>query len=332
MTDKILIDRGVVEQAIERLDSWARYSPGHVGTVQASEALRAALEASHHHPAPKELEAQVNTALGLAQQKPSPIDVDWLANVIRDVDGNNSLGAGALAEKIVEAMAQQIADKQANLARLQEAIQNGTVHADSSCEANWIADCQHLNCPACGGSGHVGDVAQHPSVPPGYKIKCVTDGDIRIYGPDGSTWLAAAGEDGFYGFMHKFLTDLLNAAPGATPQHPDDEAVDRFAAAMKAKMAKQRAKGYGGWNDPADCPSDRLQTMLVAHIVKGDPVDVGNFAMMLFNRGEPTAQAEAPAQPEWIDDAGRLKWAMWRIGELEGLLSKAAPAAQKEQP
>lgn len=31
-------------------------------------------------------------------------DVDWLSNVIRQVDGNNSLGAGALAEKIVEAM------------------------------------------------------------------------------------------------------------------------------------------------------------------------------------------------------------------------------------
>jgi hypothetical protein len=31
-------------------------------------------------------------------------DVDWLSNVIRRVDGNNTLGAGALAEKIVEAM------------------------------------------------------------------------------------------------------------------------------------------------------------------------------------------------------------------------------------
>ena len=31
-------------------------------------------------------------------------DVDWLASVIRSVDGNHTLGAGALAEKIVEAM------------------------------------------------------------------------------------------------------------------------------------------------------------------------------------------------------------------------------------
>jgi hypothetical protein len=34
-------------------------------------------------------------------------DVDYLAQIIRMVDGKNSLGAGALAEKIIEAMAAQ---------------------------------------------------------------------------------------------------------------------------------------------------------------------------------------------------------------------------------
>ena len=33
-------------------------------------------------------------------------DVDWLSNVIRTVDGNNTLGAGLLAEKILEAITQ----------------------------------------------------------------------------------------------------------------------------------------------------------------------------------------------------------------------------------
>jgi hypothetical protein len=75
----------------------------------------------------------------------------------------------------------------------------------------------------------------------------------------------------------------------STTQHPDDAAVDRFAAAMKAKLANQRAKGYGGWDVPDQCPAERLQTMLVDHITKGDPVDVGNFAMMLFCRGEKTS-------------------------------------------
>lgn len=73
----------------------------------------------------------------------------------------------------------------------------------------------------------------------------------------------------------------------------DNDAVDRFAAAMKAKMAKQRAKGYYGWSDERMCPAGRLQSMLNDHIAKGDPVDIGNFAMMLWNRGESTA-APAP--------------------------------------
>lgn len=76
----------------------------------------------------------------------------------------------------------------------------------------------------------------------------------------------------------------------AKPMHPDDIAVDDFAAAMKAKMAKQRAKGYDGWDDKTACPSERLQRMLAEHVRKGDPVDVANFAMMLWTRQESTAQ------------------------------------------
>jgi len=77
-------------------------------------------------------------------------------------------------------------------------------------------------------------------------------------------------------------------------QHPDDAAVDRFAEAMKAKLAKKRAEGRGGWEDPQVCPSGRLQQMLLDHLTKGDPVDIGNFAMMIWNRGE--AVAGQPAQ------------------------------------
>lgn len=72
-------------------------------------------------------------------------------------------------------------------------------------------------------------------------------------------------------------------------QHPDDLAVDRFAAAMKAKMSASRAKGRSGWNDRALCKAEELQHMLLEHIAKGDAVDVGNFAMMLFCRGDSTA-------------------------------------------
>lgn len=68
--------------------------------------------------------------------------------------------------------------------------------------------------------------------------------------------------------------------------HPDDVAVDRFAAAMKAKLAKKRAEGRGGWDNKDDCSQLFLTSLLREHVEKGDPVDVGNLAMMLHQRGE----------------------------------------------
>ena len=100
--------------------------------------------------------------------------------------------------------------------------------------------------------------------------------------------------------LDKYYADVIAKRDAATPSpspvpaevevihHPDDICIDQFAAAMKAKMAKQRAKGYGLWGDQGCCPTERLQTMLRDHIAKGDPVDVGNFAMMLHSRGERT--------------------------------------------
>jgi hypothetical protein len=63
---------------------------------------------------------------------------------------------------------------------------------------------------------------------------------------------------------------------------------------MKAKMARSRDCGRYGWDDPAVCSAEDLRLFLVNHIAKGDPVDVGNFAMMLFNRGETTATKHRP--------------------------------------
>lgn len=71
-------------------------------------------------------------------------------------------------------------------------------------------------------------------------------------------------------------------------QHPDDAAVDRFAAAMKAKLASARAKGRGRWKNKALCHQEDLALDLRKHVNKGDPVDVANFAMMLHQRGEST--------------------------------------------
>ena len=67
-------------------------------------------------------------------------------------------------------------------------------------------------------------------------------------------------------------------------QHPDDIAVDRFAAAMKAKLAKKREEGRGRWDDPEQCSLSYLGKLLVEHIEKGDPIDICNFAMMIHQR------------------------------------------------
>lgn len=91
------------------------------------------------------------------------------------------------------------------------------------------------------------------------------------------------------------------AALTATPQpqgdaslHPDDEAVDLFAAAMKKKLAEARVKGRGGWDGSEDL-HQRLSDMLRAHVSKGDPRDVANFACFLWNRGENIAPIASPS-------------------------------------
>lgn len=82
------------------------------------------------------------------------------------------------------------------------------------------------------------------------------------------------------------LAELYNRTEQVeAPEHPDDLAVDRFAAAMKSKMAESRAKGRRGWDDPAQCSVESLAALLIDHLIKGDPVDIGNFAMMLHQRG-----------------------------------------------
>lgn len=80
-------------------------------------------------------------------------------------------------------------------------------------------------------------------------------------------------------------------------KHPDDTAVEKFATAMKAKLAAKREQGYYGWDDKADCSQKHLVELLNKHVLKGDPVDVGNFAMMLWNRGESTRLAETKGTP-----------------------------------
>lgn len=113
-------------------------------------------------------------------------------------------------------------------------------------------------------------------------------------------------------------------APGAA--HADDLAVDRFASAMKAKMAQKRAEGRGGWDDKAACSAGRLQIMLVEHLAKGDPLDIGNFAMMLWNRGEPVA-----ALTQTFPNNGREPdWAAYAAAEAAELLDSLIASIERD--
>jgi hypothetical protein len=80
-------------------------------------------------------------------------------------------------------------------------------------------------------------------------------------------------------------------------QHYDDYAVDCFAKMMKAKLAKKRAEGRGGWQDPDQCSVEYLSTLLHAHVAKGDPVDVANFCMMIRHYQAPISAPVAEALP-----------------------------------
>jgi hypothetical protein len=129
---------------------------------------------------------------------------------------------------------------------------------------------------------------------------------------------------------------LAQNAQGKGIPHPDDVAVDCFAFAMKEKLAEARAKGRGGWQDKDDCPQQRLSDMLRDHVAKGDPRDVGNFAMFLHQRGEsilPAHSEQGDARAE--EYAERLARSLWRehyaedapqweplTGDLMGLLSQ----------
>lgn len=66
-----------------------------------------------------------------------------------------------------------------------------------------------------------------------------------------------------------------------------DEGLKRFTAVMRQKLDAKAQQGRGGWNDPSILPMKRLKELLREHVEKGDPVDIANFCMMLWNRQFP---------------------------------------------
>lgn len=105
-----------------------------------------------------------------------------------------------------------------------------------------------------------------------------------------------------YTSKRQLLQDMTAISRNAGyEQHPDDEAVDNLADAMKAKLSFKRSTGVEGWQT---MPAEDLRAGLRRHLEKGDPIDVANYCMMLHARGESTASTDA-AGP--TPEAGQTK-------------------------
>lgn len=130
-----------------------------------------------------------------------------------------------------------------------------------------------------------------------YQLKTAAPAEqMRVTGFRGNP-LRAVLSNGDEATIGQKLIDNF-ATPSPFEQHPDDAAVDRFATAMKAKLAQKRDEGRSGWDDKDDCSQLFLSQLLREHVEKGDPLDVGNFAMMLHQREERIASLLETLQGE----------------------------------
>lgn len=84
------------------------------------------------------------------------------------------------------------------------------------------------------------------------------------------------------------ISECRANSAGSQELHPDNAAVNKFADAMKAKLAAAREKGRDGWDDPDRCSIEFLVDLLADHLHKDNElsyVDIANLAMMLHLRG-----------------------------------------------
>lgn len=95
----------------------------------------------------------------------------------------------------------------------------------------------------------------------------------------------------FPGWPDYSIGGYLEEGRAQRESEKDNAAVDSFAAEMKRKLAVKRAEGRGGWHDPEQCSPEFLSELLRDLVEKGDPLDVGNLAMMLHQRGERISKA-----------------------------------------
>lgn len=124
---------------------------------------------------------------------------------------------------------------------------------------------------------------------------------------------------------------------GDTRLHPATAAlVDRFAAALKDKLAAAEKKyGYGdGWLD--DHWQDDLVTKLAEHVQKGDPRDVAAFCAFAWHHGWSIAApggdtVTVPREPtrEMLNAA--IDTDSFKLGDISPLGFRCSPQAMFER-
>lgn len=90
---------------------------------------------------------------------------------------------------------------------------------------------------------------------------------------------------GLKGALVDALGEAYQCATVLVEADDDDVAVDRYCAALKLKLARGRARGRRGWNDPRQVTRWSLATDLRERVDDGDPLDIGLYAMMLHHHG-----------------------------------------------
>jgi hypothetical protein len=75
----------------------------------------------------------------------------------------------------------------------------------------------------------------------------------------------------------------------AVDSHADRVGLNRFTDAMLARLDEARnLDGRGGWNRVGECSIERLTELYNRAIASGNLVNVANYAMMIWNRRNPT--------------------------------------------
>ncbi len=121
----------------------------------------------------------------------------------------------------------------------------------------------------------------------------------RVWPPTASAAYVSGFNEGILAALKIVREQPTPAADALASQHLDDAAVDRMAVEMKRKLAKARAKGQNGWDDPSLCSVPFLADMLISHCAKSNTdnmIDLANLAMMLHLRGATTEVADALAR------------------------------------